>query len=100
MAVLARVTKVEHIGARTLRIVFSDGLVRELDFTGALPGVLAALDDDITFATATVDRAAGTVCWPNGLDLDLDPDVLHGDHQSASTPQPRVVREYRLQATG
>ena len=98
VTVLARVTKVEHIGARTLRIVFSDGLVRELDFTGALPGVLATLDDDITFASATVDRTAGTVCWPNGLDL--DPDVLHGDRQPASTPQPRVVREYRLQATG
>ncbi len=98
MAVLARVTKVEHIGTRTLRIVFSDGLVRELDFTGALPGVLATLDDDITFANATVDRTAGTVCWPNGLDL--DPDVLHGDRQSASTPQPRVVQQYRLQATG
>ena len=81
-----------------MRIVFSDGLVRELDFTGALPGILASLDDDATFASATVDRAAGTVCWPNGLDL--DPDVLHGDRQPASTSQPRVVRQYRLQATG
>ena len=98
VAVLARVTEVEPIGARTLRIVFSDGLVRELDFTDALPGVLSTLDDDTTFASATVDRTAGTVCWPNGLDL--DPDVLHGDRQSASTPQLRVVREYRLQATG
>ena len=98
MSVLARVTEVEHLGTRTLRVVFSDGLVRELDFAGALPGVLATLDDDITFAGATVDPTAGTVCWPNGIDL--DPDVLHGDRQSDSTCQPRVVREYRLQATG
>ena len=98
MAVLARVTEVEHLGARTLRVVFSDGLVRELDFAGALPGVLATLDEDITFAGATVDSTAGTVCWPNGIDL--DPDVLHGDRPSASTRQPRGVREYRLQATG
>ena len=98
MVVLARVTEVEHLGARTLRVVFSDGLVRELDFADALPGVLATLDDDIAFAGATVDPTAGTVCWPNGIDL--DPDVLHGDRRPASTPQPRVVREYRLQATG
>jgi hypothetical protein len=92
------VTEVEHLRARTLRVVFSDGLVRELDFVGALPGVLATLDDDITFAGPTVDPTAGTVCWPNGIEL--DPDVLHGDRQPASTRQPRVVREYRLQATG
>ena len=71
MAVLARVTEVEHLGARTLRVVFSDGLVRELDFAGALPGVLATLDEDITFAGATVDSTAGTVCWPNGHKLRL-----------------------------
>jgi Protein of unknown function (DUF2442) len=98
VAVLARVIEVEHLGARTLRVVFSDGLVRELDFTDALPGVLSTLDDDVSFATATVDPTAGTVCWPNGIDL--DPDVLHGDRRSASTHEPQLVREYRLQAAG
>ena len=43
MAALARVTVVEHLGGRTLRVGFSDGLVRELDFAGKLPGVLAAI---------------------------------------------------------
>src|SRR5690606_269303 len=38
----ARVTDVEHLGGRVLRVVFADGLVRELDFEGALPGVLSA----------------------------------------------------------
>ena len=50
------------------------------------------------FAEVTVDSVAGTICWPNGIDL--DPDVLHGDHTSASVVQPHVVREYRLQQTG
>ena len=81
-----------------MRVAFSDGLVRELDFADALPGVLATIDDDDVFAGVAVDSVAGTICWPNGIDL--DPDVLHGDHVSASVVQPRVVREYRLQQTG
>jgi Protein of unknown function (DUF2442) len=98
MNVLVRVTAVEHLVARLLRITFSDGLVRELDFAEAMPGVLGCIDDDEVFAGVAVDAIAGTICWPNGIDL--DPDVLHGDHVAASDVQPRVVREYRLQQTG
>jgi len=97
MGALARVTAVDHLGGRVLRVTFSDGLVREIDFAGALPGVLAAVDDDTIFATAEVDAVARTVSWPSGIDL--DPDVLHGDEETASGPRPRVVREYRLQQT-
>lgn len=95
MEKLPRVTNVTHLGARVLRVVFSDGLVREFDFAGALPGVLSTVDDDLVFGTAAVDSVAGTVCWPVGIDL--DPDVLHGDHASAGATSPRVVREYWLQ---
>lgn len=98
MSTLTRVTDVGHVAGRVLRVTFSDGLVRELDFAGTLAGVLALNDDDATFADARVDSVAGTVCWPNGIDL--DPDVLHGDQKSASTVQPHVRREYRLQQTG
>jgi hypothetical protein len=98
MAALARVTDVEHLGGRALRVTFSDGLVRELDFASKLPGVLATIDDDVVFAGASLDTVAGTVCWPNGIDL--DPDVLHGDHAPASAVRPRLLREYRLQQTG
>jgi hypothetical protein len=98
MSALARVTDVEHLGARVLGVTFSDGLVRELDFADVLFGVLATIDDDATFAEAAVDSVAGTVCWPNGIDL--DPDVLHGDQKSASAVQPQLLREYRLQQTG
>jgi hypothetical protein len=80
-----------------LRITFSDGLVRELEFADALPGVLATIDDDEVFAGVVVDAVAGTISWSNGIDL--DPDVLHGDDASASVVQPRVAREYRLQQT-
>ena len=76
--------------------MFSDGLARELDFAGSLPGMLATVDEDSVFATASVDPVAGTVSWPTGVDL--DPDVLHGDYESAGAVDPRLVSEYRLQA--
>ena len=97
MSGLARVTSVECLGRREIRVMFSDGLVRELDFAGTLTGLLATIDDDATFAEVSVDSVAGTVCWSNGIDF--DPDVLHGDHTSASAIQPRLIREYRMQQT-
>ncbi len=93
----ARVVSVEYLGGRLLRLVFTDGLVRELDFAGALPGVLRAVDDDVVFATAAVDTVAGTLSWPIGVDL--DPDVLHGDETTSTACTPSVVSEYRLQET-
>jgi hypothetical protein len=98
MARLPRVTDVEHLGQRRLRVTFTDGLVRELDFAGTLDGVLATLDDDRAFAEVSVDATAGTICWPNGIDV--DPDVLHGDHQPANGRAVTVIREYRLQQAG
>jgi hypothetical protein len=41
-----------------------------------------------------VDPIAGTIAWTNGVDL--DPDVLHGDHEPAQGPGPRLLNEYRL----
>lgn len=93
-----RVASVEHLGDRSLRVTFTDGLVRELDFQSVLVGALAALDCDSVFSLVEVDRLAGTVSWPSGIDF--DPDVLHGDHQPATGVEPRVIREYRLQESG
>ena len=93
----ARVASVEHLGDRLLRLVFTDGLVRELDFTDAMPGVLAAIDDDTVFPTAVVDPVAGTLSWSIGVDF--DPDVLHGDQVASNACGPRLVSEYRLQET-
>lgn len=70
----ARVTSVEHLGGRVLKLVFTDGLVRELDFEGALQGILAT-------------------------GADFDPDVLHGDQAAVAAHQPRLLSEYRLQET-
>lgn len=99
MSQLARVVDVEHLGGHRLRLTFSDGLVRELDFSGVLEGgVFEPLTDPVLFAQVSVDQVAGTIAWPNGVDL--DPDVLHGDHEPASGRSPKVLAQYRLRATG
>lgn len=95
----ARVVGVEHLGELRLRLTFSDGLVRELDFDGVLAGgVFEPLRDPAQFAQVSVDTVAGTIAWPNGVDL--DPDVLHGDHAPASGRAPVVLKEYHLGLTG
>lgn len=93
-----RVVEVEPLGGHRLRLRFSDDLVRELDFAGVLVGeAFADLADASRFAEVTVDPVAGTICWPGGIDL--DPDVLHGDHVPVSGRAPEVIREYRLRPT-
>lgn len=86
---------VDVVASRTLRVVFTDGLVRELDFTENLVGFLAVIDSDEAFAGATVDPVSGTVSWPEGVDF--DPDVLYGEHNAAGPLAPRLVRQYRVQ---
>jgi hypothetical protein len=75
-----RVTSVEPLEGFRLRLAFTDGLVREVDLSGDLWGQMAEpLQDPAYFRKVSVDTELGTVVWPNGYDL--DPDVLHGDHQ-------------------
>jgi hypothetical protein len=99
MPTLVRNVAVEHLGDYRLRLTFSDGLVRELDFAGVFEkGVFGPLKDVRPFGSVVVDEFAGTIAWPNGVDL--DPDVLHGDSVPASGPLAKVLREYHLRATG
>jgi hypothetical protein len=73
-----RVTTVEVRPPYGLRLVFDDGVAREVDLAGELWGpVFEPLKDPDYFARVTVDH--GTVVWPHGADL--DPLVLHGDFE-------------------
>ena len=91
MSKLARVVEVESLGDFRLRLTFSDGMVRELDFDGVLVGgVFEPLADPQFFARASVDGVAGTISWPNGVDL--DPDVLHGDHEPERAKPHDIAR--------
>jgi hypothetical protein len=95
---LARIRQAEALGGLALRLTFTDGIVRELDLEPMLAdGVLAALRDPNVFAAVEVDPVAGTVMWPNGVDL--DPDVLHGDHDPAHGAPPRLLNQYHLRPT-
>src|SRR5581483_4736152 len=94
-----RVTAVVPLEGFQLRLTFSDGLIRELDFDSVLSGgVFQGLRDPAVFREVRVDDVAGTISWPNGVDL--DPDVLHGDYQPANGPSASLIREYRLPETG
>lgn len=95
MRTLPRVVAVEPIEAYVLKLTFSDGRVRELDFAPTVrAGAFTTIADPLTFESVFVDDQTGTICWPNGMDL--DPDVLHGDVDSVVNFAPRVVREYQL----
>jgi hypothetical protein len=88
---LARVTGVGPLEGFRLRLTFTDDLVREVDLSGDLWGQMAEpLQDPDYFRQVRVDPELGTVVWPNGYDL--DPDVLHGDHQPVGRPAAQASR--------
>ncbi len=75
-----RVIGVRHLKDYELEIRFSDGTVAKLDFRPRIVGrggVFAPLEGVAFFKQVTVDREAGTLAWPNGVDL--CPDVLYAD---------------------
>lgn len=82
---LPRITSVEPLEGFRLRLTFTDGLVRDVDLSKDLWGQMAEpLQDPDYFRRVSVDTQLGTVVWPNGYDL--DPDVLHGDHEPVGHP--------------
>ena len=94
----ARILSVESLGGRRLRIIFSDGLCRELTFFDKLTGSLAPLNEDDLLAQAVIHPEAGTLSWPGGLDL--DPDVLYGDFESVTGSYFRLDAEYTVSIAG
>jgi Protein of unknown function (DUF2442) len=88
---LPRVASVEPLEGFRLRLAFTDGLVREVDLSDDLWGQMAEpLQDPDYFRRVSVDKELGTVVWPNGYDL--DPDVLHGDHDPVGRPAEQTAR--------
>jgi len=86
-----RVTQVRPLGEYRLELSFTDGTRGELDLKDRIigrRGVFAALQDTNFFKNVRVDPEAGTICWPNGVDL--CPDVLY----SLVTGKPIGVLEH------
>lgn len=75
-----RITLVRHIADYKLELTFADNTVSELDFRNRVlgrGGVFTPLEDIRFFSQVAVDREAGTVVWPNGIDF--CPDVLYAE---------------------
>jgi hypothetical protein len=85
---LQDITGVEVIGEHRLRLAFDDGTVGEVDFKEReWRGVLAPLRDPDYFARVRVDPEAGTIAWPNGIDM--APEPLYAEaRRSSSHPTP------------
>ncbi|HEX4825077.1 MAG TPA: DUF2442 domain-containing protein [Candidatus Polarisedimenticolaceae bacterium] len=75
---LRAVRAVKALGAHRLWLRFDNGDEGEIDmkpFLEPFTNLFAALEDPDYFARVRVSRAARTIAWPNGVEL--DPDVLH-----------------------
>jgi hypothetical protein len=71
---LPSVVGVAVVGDHVLRLLFSDGAVSDVDFSAERwTGVLEPLNDPGYFAQVRVDPEAGTIVWPDGLDLAPEP---------------------------
>jgi len=66
-------------GGHRIFLRFEDGVSGEIDLGKLVEfkGVFAPLQDPEELAKVRVDPEIGTVCWPNGADL--DPDVLYAE---------------------
>jgi hypothetical protein len=68
------VVGVAVVGNRVLRLLFGDGTAGDVDFSAERwTGVLSPLNDPAYFAKVTVDQEAGTLVWPDGIDLAPEP---------------------------
>ncbi len=71
---LPTVVGVAVVGDHVPRLLFSDGTAGDVDFSAERwTGVLEPLNDPAYFAQGSVDPEAGTIVWPNGIDLAPEP---------------------------
>ncbi len=84
MISMLRVTDVQPLDDRRLRLTFNDGLVRDVDCSFLMHGTLGQpLNDPDYFKQVRVDEDARTVVWPNGLDP--SPELLYGERDHPTT---------------
>jgi hypothetical protein len=90
MEQLLDVTAVKVVGEHRLRLTFEDGTVGDVDFSGReWRGVLEPLGDPAYFARVQLDPDAGTIAWPNGVDLAPEP-LYEEAQRNPVAPVPRA----------
>jgi hypothetical protein len=74
---LTDVIEVRPLDDYRLHVRFEDGVEGVVDLAEivSFTGVFEPLEDRSYFVQVYVDPDVGTVCWPNGADV--DPDVLY-----------------------
>ena len=85
-----RIKSVRYLQDYWLELGFTDGVKAKMDFAPqglGRGGVFTPFQDVNFFRQVTVDEEAGTLVWPNGVDL--DPDVLYSE--ATGTPLPEMV---------
>ncbi len=87
---LKDVMSVRPLEEYILYLLFEDGAQGEVDIAALVEfkGVFAPLQDPHYFRQVAVNPEIGTICWPNGADI--DPDVLY----SQVTGQPLPSAEH------
>jgi hypothetical protein len=76
---IADIITVRPVGNYRLHLRFDDGTEGEVDISKLVTfdGVFEPLKDPVRFAEVQVNAELGTICWPNGADI--DPLVLHAE---------------------
>jgi hypothetical protein len=74
---LKDIVEVRPLGGYRLHLRFEDGAEGTVDVSQHVrfDGVFEPLREREYFERVRVDEESGTICWPNGADL--DPDVLY-----------------------
>lgn len=86
---MVRITDAKPLPGYRLFLRFTDGSSGEVDLSHlAGKGVFAPWLMPGEFERVSVDREAGTVCWPG--DIDLCPDVLYS--RATGAPLPAQTR--------
>ncbi len=84
-----RITEARHVREYVLELTFAGGERGEVDCRDMIvgrEGLLAELEALDTFSRVRVDREAGTIVWPNGVDF--CPVVLHSKATGTPIPEP------------
>jgi Protein of unknown function (DUF2442) len=91
---LRDIVEANAVGGHRLYLRFEDGVDGEIDLKKLveLRGVFEPLQDPEEVAKVRVDSDSGTICWPNGADL--DPDVLYAElsGKPIELREPAVIR--------